>query len=431
MGIDGAIARPHVIAAQTRPFGGRVDVAALNGLLMQVMFPLLMASFALAVSRPNAVLRMSGQAVSMIAVMTAIGLVITALPDRVWPFVLSGTLLVLRSSRYAFADVPAVEAAYLVAGAVLFNAAGALIVLRRPRLLLRQFVAFCALSIPLMAMQMIGVQWTQLLRVDVVPVELGYTQVRTLFVPAGQVVITTLQSRPAGFLYANNATSLVVAFGLALYYGGLSRTSRVTWRDAVIAGVAVLLMSKLVFLVWAVMLLIRTGLGSQARRHAAAVVGIAAGMLGLYRLVFPGLFAANVSPYALLVNFEIRFISLLTATKVPMLVSIANLFPSEILQLVNPTSAESGYNVLVERAWLLLPAAVLVIVLIRVARWISKGFDDVLRQEVAAVALTFFLVPLITSFLETFVFWFLSGAAFLPLWLLVDGDFGAESERVN
>ena len=39
------------------------------------------------------------------------------------------------------------------------------------------------------------------------------------------------------------------------------------------------------------------------------------------------------------------------------------------------------------------------------------------------------LVPAVTSFLTTFMFWFLAGAALLPLWQLADPAFSRPVSR--
>lgn len=408
----------------------RLDAAQVSALLMQALFPLMVASFTLAQYRPMPLVMAAGQAASLASLLVALALLVTALPDSVWPFALSGILLVLRGARFAAVDSTLLLVAYTAVGACIFSAAGALIVSRRPGLLQRQITLLCAVSIPLMLLQTIGVPWTQILRTDLDPPELGFTQFRTLFVPAGQVVITTLQSRPAGLMASNNGMSLIVAFGLALYYGYLA-DDRLSRRDAIIVGAVVLLMAKITFLVLILMLLMRAAMGHHARRHAAATFGLALLFLLAYRILFPALFAANLSWAALTTNFQVRLADVLIASGVPALIALANMFPADILRSVNPAGAESGYSVLVREARTLLPTALVSIPYLWFALKIANRLELRLRRQVMTVAVTFVLAPLITSFLDTFMFWFLAGAALLPFWLLADPRFRATMPRVS
>ena len=111
--------------------------------------------------------------------------------------------------------------AYEVSSGLVFGAAGAYLFARQPRLLHRQLMWFMLLSVPLMALQLLGVgSWTQVLRNDFhLAGESSLQQYPTLFVPLAQIVPTTLQMRPAGFMHANNYMSLFIAFALAVHYG--------------------------------------------------------------------------------------------------------------------------------------------------------------------------------------------------------------------
>jgi hypothetical protein len=414
-----------------------VSEAALHRYASFLLFWLLVISLAFAQIRPDppspAVARAAlaaGQAASILAMLSAMVVLLTAVPDRSWPLALIGVLLVVRGVRFGVGDTVAANGVYTVFLAATCSVAGALILLTRPGLLRTQFAVFCALSVPLMIMQMVGVSWTQLLRTDMGPIYMGYQQVPTLFVPAGEVIITTFQSRPAGFLYANNAASLIAVFGVALHYARLPKPGRLDWTDVAVLAFLVLLMSRLAFIVLLLMWIVRASMGGASRRHVLASIGVVAILLAAYWLAFPGLFAANMSWYALAVDLEIRIVELMLASGVPWVVQLADQIPREWAgRRFDPmqhlgTGGQSGYGMLIRHPWLVLLAVVAAVP----AAWAFvsrfRRLEPDVQREVTAVGLTAILAPAITSFLGTPMFWFLSAAAVIPFWLLLDPMLG-------
>src|SRR5258708_727411 len=108
---------------------------------------MMIVSFALNQTRPMPVVVAIGQVASIAATLLAFVVVLTALPDSNWSTFLFGVLLTLRGARFAVVESASLDVAYTVALAAVCSAACALIVVRQPGLLQRQFAVFCALSI--------------------------------------------------------------------------------------------------------------------------------------------------------------------------------------------------------------------------------------------------------------------------------------------
>jgi hypothetical protein len=389
------------------------------------LFPLFIISLIFSQARPTALAVAVGQVASVLTILSTLVVVLAALPNSVWPAVLMGGLFILRGARLGVIDSAFLEAAYVAALAVLNSAAGALVVVRRPGLVRRQFAVFWAMSAPLMLLQMIGVPWTQAWRTDIGPIALGYTQVPTLFVRAGDVVITTLQSRPAGVFWANNEASIVLTFASAFHYGRLPRPGRLDWTDVALLGVVSLAMAKVVFVALGILWLARAALGSDSRRHVLLSMGLLALMLAAYWVFFPGLLAANLSADAALYDLEIRVADLLMATGVPVLVRLTAWFPADVI-LALGGDAQSGYTWIFQQARTLLPTFVVSIPYAWLAFKTLRRLDPTLKREVAAVAIAAILTPAITSPLMSGIYWFLAGVALLPLWQLADSAFCRE-----
>jgi hypothetical protein len=400
--------------------------AVLRGWAMRCLFPLFLVSYIFGQVRPTALLNAIGQISSILTILTSVTVLLTTLPNSLWPGFFLGGILILRGARFAAIDSTFLYLAYTVALAAWSSAAGALIVIRRPGLVERQFAYFWAFSAPLMLLQILGVPWTQAWRTDMAPVALGFTQVPTLFVRAGEVVITTFQSRPAGVFWASNAASIVLTFGLAFHYGRLRRPGRIDWTDVVLLAVVVLAMAKIVFVALGILWLARAVAGPDSRRHVAVSAGLLGLMLLVYWILFPGLFAANLSWEAALYDLEIRVAELLVATGVPVLVRLTTWLPADVILSLG-VGVQSGYTAILQQARTLLPTLVVSIPYAWLAFKTLRRFDPNLKREVAAVAVAAILTPAITSPLISAIYWFLAGAAILPIWQLADPAFCRES----
>lgn len=391
---------------------------------MSLLFPCLIVGLAFAQARtpPMPIVLAIGQAASLLAIALSIVLIVRALPGSIWPATLIGVLMALGGVRFAVVESTVIDGAYAAAVVVLVSAASALIVVRRPGLQQRQFAIFCAISVPLMFLQILGVPWSHLLRTDLAQPGSQHALVRTLFVTPGQLVFNSLQAQPSGILSSHNAASVVTAFGLALHYGRRPRPARTTWADLAVLTAAALLMAKVTFVLLIVLWLVRAGMGPDSRRDVLASVTTMVALLASYGVLFPGLFVHNVSWNASVMDAQAQLAAVLIATGVPAFVDLAGRFPSEVLQRLG-TGTQSAYTLVLEQARTLLPSFMLSVPYAWIALKTMRRFDPGLKHEVAAVAIAFVIVLSVTPFATTGAYWFLAGAALLPLWQAADPAF--------
>jgi len=151
--------------------------------------------------------------------------------------------------------------------------------------------------------------------------------------------------RPSGLMPANNLLSVIVLFTLVfnLY---LRNTAALNVGDLVANLVAVLIMSKLVFVLLSIIYLI----AMFGRNRMIRMAGLKNGcvfvvFLWLYSLCFPGLFSVNVSINAMTWSLGFRVIDILVASGFGELSSLFWFSSSEYgLDLSRDGSVGSGYT---------------------------------------------------------------------------------------
>lgn len=403
MGINRALE-----AVRRDPAAAILDAAATS------LFPLLALSAICNQVRPFPWLMTLGHVASLGLVFTAIAVVTLTFRAR-WTLVLVALVLLTRAWRVVSGDADngAAFTAYTGAAFLLFGLAGSVMLERYTSLLQRQVVWLCALSLPFMVLQVIGVEWVQALRTDRHNEYAALTSTPTLFVPIESLKITTLQSRPAGLFSSNNYFSLFLVFIAALRFGRASVSARPSVEDLIVLAVIVLAMAKLTFLVMAGLLVVMWWNGERARM--AGLVVAAAAMLVAYGILFPGLFVHNLAPYNALMNISVRTADLLIGTGQARLVDLGHTI-LRVADYRDPNALiggkESGYAQAVANApvlWRGLLIPVLGIAAILALRpGIAGGVE---RRLVASVAGAAVLSPLITPFFGVPVFGFFAGAA--------------------
>jgi hypothetical protein len=277
-----------------------------------------------------------------------------------------------------------------------------------------------------MWLQLVGAGlWTEALRTDGKDV----AQFPTLFRKVGEVSISALQARPSGFFPSSNLLSIVIVFAIGLHYARANRP-KVGWRDWLFGAVTVLSMSKIAYLAFAVIGAWIVIVGDSARRSRALQGLVLLGVLtGAYAVMFPGMFSYLAAPDLIVGNFVIRFNDFLLAAKVPPgiiaplkvpLSQTPAIFPEAAMEsvreaLAHPSERQSGYAVIAE----MLPYVV--VVALALSPWFWRGFrrmcafagDWVYPTSVGLIVVL--LLPLITSFLNGVLYWFMAGFAALPL----------------
>jgi len=306
--------------------------------------------------------------------------------------------------------------AYTVVLSGTFLLAGLALVLYQRRMIRGQVMALVLLSLPLMFLQTSGADPIfQSLRTDAHSAN-GYTQHATLFVDSDNVVITTLQARPAGFVHANNFLSVILLSGLLLQLSG-SRVSYLTVADLGLTCAMVLSFAKIVWLGFAMLILwMMVRCGARGRRKAIKLVALASILLLAYAIIWPGLFAYNASPHSAYVNFQLRLADLVASIQGERLAGV--LIPDLDGKMAwHPLGgAESGYA----RIAPALPALGVAVLLlspfyVRSLRRL-KGARGT-RDLAEAGLIVLFVMPIMAQFIDSPSFWFVLGPAAIPLFL--------------
>lgn len=385
--------------------------------------------------------------------MAMVVLVWSTFRNKLWIVITIFAFLVSKAGRIAFGANSLFLLPYICFSGILFCAAGAAVAFTERKLIYRQVMLFCLLSIPLMVLQLAGVgEWTQVLRTDSHNLSYGLRQFPTLFVSSADVVITTLQARPSGFCWSNNFLSIVIAFALGLHFGRLKSAS-LAWNDLVLCTISTLAMAKIVFLIFAVITAVLLICGeSWKRRRMAKVTALLLLCLGAHSFFFPGVFAYTTSWELLQRNFQGRLSDLarssvdkgdaratvvegtlpkshssskMEETRGPGLSEPSDLAlaapdqrPLNDLAGVPHLGIESGYAKIANA----LPYLGIVVFLI--LPFFLDGFKKLeehfphLKDSTLLSLLVLLLLPLSTTFLEGAFFWFIAGFALLPLFLI-------------
>jgi len=246
-----------------------------------------------------------GQAVSWLVDLAALLIVARFFRGHLWPYLLAGGIVLARLAGSGNQGTATVDMVYLVLLNGLFCAAGVVVAIKHPRLVLRQIRWICLFSVIVMFLQTAGAgEWTQVLATE--NEGRPKTPYRTLFVGLADLQYETVQARPSGPLHSNNFLSLIVLFALALQFSDERRKRWNRW-DVVLAAMAVQSMAKIVFLGTALMIAWLLLLGTaEQRRRMIAIAWIFAALLGSYRFLFPGLFDYLTSSDHVAYSFYIR-----------------------------------------------------------------------------------------------------------------------------
>ena len=235
--------------------------------------------------------------------LAAVLIVRSALRHKRWVFLLVTSVLAAKVLRIATGSGLA-ETSYIGLLNVLFCVSGLIVAFQRPTLVYRQVMVFLLLSLVAMVFQVTGAgAWTMMFTTHG---EGNLTEpVSTLFVQAADLDYLLVQGRPAGLSYANVVLSLIILFGFALHF---PRTRRAFWwGSALLCAVAVFSMAKIAFVgfvLTGVLVLWFGGRPQRMRMLRAGALFIV--ILGLYAVLFPGLFSTNLSGDSLGASFFFR-----------------------------------------------------------------------------------------------------------------------------
>ncbi|MDA0328572.1 MAG: hypothetical protein O2958_06145 [Gemmatimonadetes bacterium] len=347
-------------------------------------------------------------------------------PSSVIPPLIIGGLLMGRAlGANSWEGLP-----YLIYGvplASLFVAAGGSAALETPDRVRRQLRLYFVLTVPFMLLQVAGAgSWTLALNTEALAVpewQMAFARVShpTLFVPYGEGQFSIGQSRPAGFMHANNFLSLAIVFGLAAHWGRI-RSRRLTWGDAVMCAAVVMAMAKIVMLTLVVMLgwLFWSG-STEVRSRMRRVLVLFVGLYSVYALLFPGLFFHHFRWFHISYSVLIRlndFVATLDPSLrlVGVMASMLEGTP-QLVDASNPDAVGvlSGYAFVSRWLPVLVPLALVASVLLR------RGLRDLREQSVEAsrtaelVLIACVLFPAAVPIFRSSVYWYFVGFGVAPI----------------
>ena len=355
----------------------------------------------------------------------AIIVIATWRASSLWPLALVGGIIAARGIGANNADD---WRYYLYAGPLhlLFLLAGSVIAMERRRRILRQMRFYFLLTVPFMLLQVGGAgDWTMALNTETTAVgdrslAEARTARRTLFAPPEvDPVIAVGQSRPSGFMHANNALSLALLFAMALHLGRV-RAPRTTRTDALLLAAMVLAMAKIVVLGFLLMILWLFVWGTKpvrqrVRRMAATTVVLYA----LYALLFPVLFFLHFDVYHVTYSVYIRindFLSTLDPDN-PISRWLAPMFEDTPVLVAEGDEQLrlSGYSMITGALpYLAVAVPLLFLVFRRALRTLRRAPTEMIRTSVL-VMIVAVLFPAAVPIWRSPLYWFILGVGVMPL----------------
>ena len=223
---------------------------------------------------------------------------------------------------------PSIRVIYQISLATIFLLTGYVCYGDKPQKLRKILIIYLLINIPFLLMQITGVSplvmtWgTDYLHT---PSQLSTEQVGTFqkipvyptfLVPHEEIVFRIGQARPAGLMAANNYLSVIVCFSLFLNLH-LRSKAILNLGDLVVNFVAVLVMSKLVFVI--IFVVYVSGLlnkKSYIRKASIKNLSLFLCFIGIYYLSFPGLFSVLFSSASFASSFGMRMIDIFNSLNV-------------------------------------------------------------------------------------------------------------------
>jgi len=364
-----------------------------------------------------------GQMIGWVNGLAAAIIVIKVFRRRLWPIGLVACIILTKIVAVLFAS-PRNETIYNIFLNVIFCIAGAIIASSFPNLAYKQIMIVCLLNAFMMVVQVTGVgEWTQFLATH--GGEGPKTAYSTLFVVEDNLEYSVIQGRPSGLLHANNFQSLIILFAFALHLG--RKNAKFAWGNFVLCAMAVLSMAKTVFLGVALIGLLLMIKGKRYERLLALkVFGLAIVFFCIYAMLFPGLYAVNMSVSTLSTSFFYRFNDFIEA--LPRESSLRKTIES---YLWNTPRA----NYLLETEHItdytrLIPfASFLIVLILGLTPLFVKGFYKLrarFPQEKWRTVLSLLVViiyPGATPMLGAQIYWLFAGFALLPLFILLQPQY--------
>lgn len=293
----------------------------------------------------------------------------------------------------------------------------------------RQATLMMLVSAPLMFLQVSGAgEWTQFLTTHGIKADgtsASKAGTPTLFVPTRDLIwqgVQNVQSRPAGFFHASEFASLIIIFAFVLILASRGRRSRVA--EVAVAAAAVLSMAKIVLLTASVAALWILWKGEPSARQRARSLGLLlVGFLFAYRVVFPGLFDANLGREAFALSLLSRAHDVVSVLGFGALADRQLYAALEARVEFAEGESLSGIGQLVRYLpaflGILAVGTPVLMLAFRRTKGISRGATQLASTMLFSVSL--FLVA--GPFIKSTVFWFCMGFGLFPLQAVLGRDY--------
>ncbi|VUX54851.1 membrane protein of unknown function [uncultured Woeseiaceae bacterium] len=208
--------------------------------------------------------------------------------------------------------------------AIVFVIAGAEVYGKNPKFLHKQLVVFLTMCIPIMLIQIIGVDsffygWVtdyahqeEIFSLDDIGKFVEIALYPTLFVGAEDIYYQIGQGRPAGLMYANNVLSVFIAIAAGLNLTVDRSDKRLRFSDVIVLSAVVLAMAKTAYIITIFLYIVSVVFNKPcSRRLGLKSLLLLTFIYTIYYLLFPGLFLANTSEAAFVSSLLPRLMDVL------------------------------------------------------------------------------------------------------------------------
>ncbi|MDB9794728.1 hypothetical protein OAB70_01565 [bacterium] len=333
---------------------------------------------------------------------------------------------------------PSIKIIYQISIATIFLLTGYVCYGDKPQKLRKILIIYLLINIPFLLMQITGVSplvmtWgtdylhtPSLLSIEQVGTFQKIPVYPTFLVPYEEIVFMIGQSRPAGLMAANNYLSVIVCFSLFLNLH-LRSKAVLNLGDLVVNFVAVLVMSKLVFVI--IFVVYVSGLlnkKSYIQKASIKNLSLFFCFMGIYYLSFPGLFSGLFSSESFASSFGLRMIDIFNSLNVSHW-SYLFFFSSDeyaMMDLMSGSGEELGHVSGIARTIsspFLIPVLILIflclikfrkkLLLFNNSNYINKSFYKIF------VLIIVLIYSVIASLFQSILFCFIMGIALKPFFV--------------
>ena len=384
---------------------------------------------AILINQPEEFLVAIGQLIGWINIIAALIIIAKGLKGSLFLPIVTFLLISSKLAR-VFTNSEIIELFYITVLNVIICIVGSIIICQHPKIIYKQVSIISILNLLLMFLQVVGVgAWTQIL--TTYSEDKNANPIDTLFIQEVDLIYRLEQLRPSGFSHSTVLLTLILVFSLTLHYCSFSRKSN--WMTPILCALVVLSMGKMVFGIFLLLIIYYFLFGSKKEYITAKFSALYFIIfIVIYLILFPGLFAINLSVDTLLSSFLIR-ISDIVLTFNPSSSIFVNVHGYTTINAFNLDAGEniSGFSVLVKN----LESVVFFFSIFSILYLYGFMKMHLFFPELAKLAsLTFIVVmilPFMHSFWSTQIYWFIVGVGILPIFYLFKPSFILNMKRIN